>query len=193
MARIREFDPDEALEKALALFWRNGYAETTMRDLVAYTGVAHAGLYSAFGSKRALFKTALVHHRNTTMAWLLRDLESPDSGRAEVEQFFETVLHIIKTGDFENGCFMLNTGIAFGGKADDIMASVHAHLEQMVHAFQGALERARDRGAVRADLDPQATAEFLVSVFNGTAAFARARSPYHRIERSMRTALKELD
>ena len=124
-SRIREFDPDQALEKALALFWRNGYAETTMRDVVAYTGVAHAGLYSAFGSKRALFKTALVHHRNTTMAWLLRDLESPDSGRAEVEQFFETVLHIIKTGDFENGCFMLNTGIAFGGKADDIMATVH--------------------------------------------------------------------
>ena len=88
---------------------------------------------------------------------------------------------------------MLNTGIAFGGKADDIMANVHAHLEQMVQAFQGALERARDRGAVRADLDPEATAELLVSVFNGTAAFARARTPYDRIERSVRTALKELD
>ena len=193
MARIREFDPDEALEKALELFWRNGYAETTMRDVVAYTGVAHAGLYSAFGSKHELFKAALIHHRNTTMAWLLRDLETLDSGRAEVEQFFETLLHIIKTGDFDNGCFMLNTGIAFGGKDDDIMTNVNAHLEQMVQAFEGALERARERGDVRADLDPRATAEFLVSVFNGTAAFARARSPYDRIERSVRTALKELD
>ena len=52
MARVREFDPKEALAKALDLFWRKGYAETTMRDVVAYTGVAHAGLYSAFGSKQ---------------------------------------------------------------------------------------------------------------------------------------------
>ena len=193
MARVREFDPEEALAKALELFWRNGYAETTMRDVVAYTGVAHAGLYSAFGSKHELFKKALIQHRNTTMAWLLRDLESPEAGRAEVEQFFETLLAIIKSGDFENGCFMLNTALAFGGETGEIMDNVHAHLEQMVHAFQGALARARERGEVRADLDPEATAEFLVSVFNGTAAFARARSPYDRIERSVRTALKELD
>ena len=193
MARVREFDPEEALEKALALFWRNGYAETTMRDVVAHTGVAHAGLYSAFGSKHDLFKAALIHHRNTTMAWLLRDLESPEAGRAAVEHFFETLLTIIKRGDFENGCFMLNTGIAFGGKDDAIMANVHAHLEQMVKAFAEALERARERGEVRAELDPRATAEFFVSVFNGTAAFARARVPYDRIERSVRTALKELD
>ena len=193
MARVREFDPEEALEKALALFWRNGYAETTMRDVVAYTGVAHAGLYGAFGSKHDLFKAALIHHRNTTMAWLLRDLEAPDAGRPEVEQFFEALLDIIESGDFDNGCFMLNTGIAFGGKDDDIMDNVHAHLEQMVQAFQRALERAKAQGDVRADLDPRATAEFLVSVFNGTAAFARARTPYDRIERSVRTALKELD
>ena len=193
MARVREFDPEEALENALALFWRKGYAETTMRDLVAYTGVAHAGLYSAFGSKHALFKAALLHHRNTTMTWLLRDLEAPEAGREAVEQFFETLLAIIKSGDFENGCFMLNTALAFGGEDEDIMANVHAHLEQMVQAFRGALARARERGEVRADLDAEATAEFLVSVFNGTAAFARARAPYDRIERSVCTALKELD
>ena len=52
MPRVREFDPDVALEKAIQLFWHKGYAETSMRDLVAHTGVAHAGLYSAFGSKR---------------------------------------------------------------------------------------------------------------------------------------------
>ena len=193
MARVREFDSEEALEKALELFWRKGYAETTMRDVVAYTGVAHAGLYSAFGSKRALFMKALLHHRNTTMARLLSNLKLLEAGRAELEQFFETLLHIIKTGDFQNGCFMLNTAIEFGGEDNDIMVNVHAHIEQMVHAFQGALERARERGEVRADLDPRATAEFFVSVFNGTAAFARAREPYERIERSVRTALKELD
>ena len=193
MPRNREFDSEQALEKALELFWQNGYAETTMRDLVAYTGVAHAGLYNAFGGKRELFKKALIHHRNTNMAWLLRELESPDSGRREIEKFFELILHIIKSGEFNNGCFMVNTGIAFGGKEDDIMANVHSHIEQMVDAFAGALTRARDKGSVRADLDPRSTAEFLVTIFNGSATLARARTPFDRIERSVRVALKELD
>ena len=193
MARNREFDPEQALEKALELFWRDGYAETTMRDVVTYTGVAHAGLYNAFGGKQELFKKALIHHRNTNMAWLLKDLESPGSSRPEIEGFFETILHIIKTGNFENGCFMVNTGIAFGGKSDEIMNNIHSHIEQMVQAFQGALLRAKEKGEVRANLDPQATAEFLVTVFNGSATLARARSPFDRIERGIRVALKELD
>lgn len=193
MPRVREFDPGKALEKAIELFWRKGYAETSMRDLVAHTGVAHAGLYSAFGGKRELFRAALQYYTESTMTQLLSDLETSDSSRADVEQFFEFMLHIIEAGDFQNGCFMVNTAIEFGDEAGDILAIVNAHMERMVSAIQGALERARERDEVRADLDPTATAEFLVSIFNGTAVFARARQPFARIERTVRIALKELD
>lgn len=59
LTRIREFDVNDTMDKAMHLFWQKGYVETSVRDLVKYTGVAHAGLYSAFGDKKVSLKLLL--------------------------------------------------------------------------------------------------------------------------------------
>ncbi len=193
MARIREFDPDEALEKAMGLFWQKGYAETSMRDLVAHTGVAHAGLYAAFGGKRRLFQAALGRYGDTVIGGLLKGLETPQSGRAEVEGCFQGLLDAVERGVLGNGCLMCNTAIEFGDEAGDIRAAVNRASERMVRAFRGALERARDNGQVPADLDPAATAEFMVTVFHGIAVLVRAKASPERVRRTVRVALGVLD
>lgn len=193
MARTREFDPEKALDKALQLFWQKGYAETSMRDVVAFTGVSHAGLYSAFGNKRSLYIASLKRHLDVNMTRLIQDIESPDAGRAEIEQFFSMMLTIVKTGNFENGCFMANTAVAFGTEPGEILDIFNAHIERMEIGFQTALEKAKERGEIRADLDPLAVADMLVTIFNGMAVLARGRSGYGRIERSVHTAFKILD
>ena len=193
MARIREFEPEDAIEKAMQLFWRKGYAGTSVRDLVDYTGVAHAGLYSAFGGKRALFRAAFQRYIDTVLAELFKGVEAPTSGRAEVEQLFDRLLSDIRAGGWQDGCFMCNTAVEFGDEPGDIKSNVNKNIERLVTAFQGALERARTNGEVRSELDPRATAEFLVSVFVGSAVLVRAKSPFDSIERSVRVALQELD
>jgi TetR/AcrR family transcriptional repressor of nem operon len=193
MARTKEFDPDKTLDKALALFWHKGYAETSMRDVVAHTGVAHAGLYSVFGSKRDLFRAALERHLEVNLAELSAQLAAPESGRAELEQFFWTMLNIIQTGNFEDGCFMANSAVAFGTEPGDILDIFNDHVERMEANFRIALENAVARGEVRADLDPLAVADLLVTLFNGMAVLARGGSGYGRIERGIRTALSILD
>lgn len=193
MARVREFDPDQALEKAMGLFWQKGYRETSMRDLVAHTGVAHAGLYAAFGGKRRLFQAVLERYGKTVISGLLRGLESPQSGRAEVEQCFHGLLDAAKRGAMGNGCLMCNTAIEFGDEAGEIRATVNRSSERMVEAFHGALGRARDRGQVPADLDPAATAEFMVTVLHGLVVLVRAKAPPERIRRTVRVALGVLD
>jgi TetR/AcrR family transcriptional repressor of nem operon len=61
MARPREFDEGTVLDAAVLCFWRQGYEATSVRDLVAQTGITAASLYNAFGDKRALYQTALDH------------------------------------------------------------------------------------------------------------------------------------
>ena len=193
MPRTREFDADEALDKAMRLFWRKGYAETSMRDLVAHTGVAHAGLYSAFGGKRELYQAALDHYDTTFGNMLIGPLEVPDAGRAEVEGFFAIVLDAVRTNRWDDGCFMCNTAIEFGTDAGNILANARGNIDRMAAGFRRALTRAREQGEVRADLDPDATADFLVSTFHGVAVMARSKSPHDRIEHTIRIALRELD
>ena len=60
MARPRQFDPDEVLDRSMREFWERGYRETSVDDLVNATGVRPGSLYDAFpGGKRRLFLDAL--------------------------------------------------------------------------------------------------------------------------------------
>ncbi|WP_457355030.1 TetR/AcrR family transcriptional regulator [Sphingomonas sp. UYP23] len=59
MGRPRQFEIDDALEKATALFWRNGYEGTSLSDLTKAIGISPPSFYFAFGSKEALFRTVI--------------------------------------------------------------------------------------------------------------------------------------
>jgi AcrR family transcriptional regulator len=192
MARSREFDRNEALDKAMRLFWRKGYAETSVRDLVEHTGVAHAGLYSAFGGKRELYQAALDLYDATYGNFLLGPMEEPDAGRAAIEHFFETILYAVKTKQFGDGCFMCNTAVEFGNEGEDIVSKSRENLERMNSAFQNALRNAHVRGEVRQDLELGAAASLLTSTFHGVAVQSRAKVPFKQVENAVRMALQLL-
>ncbi len=193
MVRLREFDPDEALDKAMGLFWQKGYAETSVRDLVQHTGVAHAGLYSVFGGKREIYLAALDRYDSIYGDRLIGPLEKKCAGRAEVEGFFETVLNVVKSGQFGNGCFMCNTAVEFGNQDGDIEKKAMRNIDRMTAGFKSALRRAKKKGEVRSDLNVSETASFLVNTFYGVAVFSRAKAPSQTIQQTVRLALQVLD
>ena len=80
MARPREFDREEALERATGVFWAKGYASTSTDDLLTAMGIARQSLYNAFQDKRALYLEALERYQRTTTAGHLHYLASGESG-----------------------------------------------------------------------------------------------------------------
>lgn len=193
VARPREFDPTIALHEAMELFWRRGYADTSMRDLSDHTGVSHAGLYATFGDKRALYKKALDRYDNTIGNMVSSGLEAQDAGRSEVEGFFDFFVNAITSGNFRNGCFMCNTMIEFGDQSDDILRKARKNIRRLIEAFEHALTNAVERGEVRADLDPHHAAKFFVVTFQGIAVLARARFQSDYVKQTVDIALRELD
>jgi AcrR family transcriptional regulator len=55
MAGTKQFNEEEALDRALDLFWRRGFGPTSMQDLAQATGVIRGSLYHAYGDKQAIF------------------------------------------------------------------------------------------------------------------------------------------
>ncbi|MEH6630251.1 MAG: TetR/AcrR family transcriptional regulator [Halopseudomonas aestusnigri] len=193
MPRVREFDEAEALEKAMRLFWQKGYSETSVRDLVEHTGVAHAGLYTAFGGKRELYHAALDHYDITYGNMLFGPMEKPDACRAQVEEFFYFILRAVKAEKFQNGCMMCNTAVEFGNDEQDVLSVASANVDRMTSALENALKRAHANGEVRDDLDPVVTASFFGSVFYGIAVLSRSKADPKRIEDTIDMALATLD
>ena len=75
MARPREFDEEAVLDAAVNCFWAQGYEATSVRDLVEKTGITGASLYNAFGDKRALYRKALDHYIEGSIADRMRRCE----------------------------------------------------------------------------------------------------------------------
>lgn len=80
MGRTPEYDRDDALTKAAALFGSLGYAGCSIEELVQGTGVHRGSLYKAFGSKRGLFIAALRHHMAGPLRTVAQQLAGLDCG-----------------------------------------------------------------------------------------------------------------
>jgi TetR/AcrR family transcriptional repressor of nem operon len=193
MARIREFDPQQALEQAMELFWRKGYADTSIRELVTHTGVAHAGLYGQFGGKEALFSAALQRYNDTVLSRLIQVLEAPGAGMAELQRFFERWATEARKGTFYEGCFLCNSAIEFGDQEGMVRQQVSRALERISSAFEGALLCARASGDLRGDLDPAEAAGFLLATLLGAAVLLRAKVKPAPVIRGVRLALRLFD
>lgn len=193
MPRVREFEPEEVLQECMELFWKQGYVDTSMRDVASHTGVAHAGLYSAFGSKRSLFVRCLNRYRDTILRPMMMPVAAPESGRAEIEGFFAGLGEAMSAGMFTWGCFLCNSAVEFADDGGPILKEVRENFEQMLAAFEGALRRAKDRGEVRATLDPAAMASALVGAFAGAAVMLRAGIPVPQVLGGIDVTLSRLD
>ena len=192
MARPKEFDPAEALDRAMALFWRKGYFDTSMRDIVAETGVSHAGLYSTFGNKHELFLAALDLYHEQIKGEMMCRLETPDAALPEVIGYFEGLVNMTKDPRFESGCMICNAAIDLAPEDPAVSARVQGYLDRIIAAFRGALERAVEKGQVRKDLDPQAAADVLGSTLVAIGSFQRAGMSEERLERFVSNALATL-
>ena len=62
MGRARAFDADEALDRAMTVFWSKGYEAASLADLTEAMGISRPSLYAAYGNKEELFRKALERY-----------------------------------------------------------------------------------------------------------------------------------
>ena len=189
MAREREFDPTQALDQAVAMFWERGYSETSMEDLVDTTGVSRYGIYGTFGNKRELFIAALRRYAHVMAVDTTPGLFLPDAGLREIKGFFAAMLKRASGPESQRGCMICNTAIEIAPHDENIAAAVRALFDELTSVFTTALTNAQAAREINESLDPKATAELLVGVLQGAAVFARTGTSKARLQRYVDMAM----
>ncbi len=171
MARPREFDEASALEAALLVFWRKGFAATTIRELAEATGLGRQSLYNTFGDKRALFVASLELYRRRIDADLER-LRDPDAGLQQVRVYIEGAVQSQRA--LGSGACML-VATAFGPTIDDpeIASAVRGGARSVRTALAGVVARGVQTGSIAEGTSPRKAAAMLYSLLNGLSALAR--------------------
>jgi AcrR family transcriptional regulator len=170
MAGVRQFDEREAFEKSIALFWRKGYADTSMQDLAHATGVQRGSLYNAYGGKDTLFLRAFALHAERYLAQARASLDRATC-RSSLDSFFDFIVDWLLEGEPARGC--LSTKTVFGGEVVDppIRAAVEGLLDGLEAAVRERLSRP-DKTS-RLALSPARAARLVITVTRGIVVLER--------------------
>ena len=166
--RPREFDVDDALAKALTVFWRNGYEAASMTELTAAMGITKPSLYAAFGNKEALFHKALDLYEREKLTYMTSALEAP-TARGVAERLLRGALQMQTSTCDPKGCLGVISTAACGAEAEPIKAEVMKRRASSEAALIARFERAVAEGEVPPHLTAPALVRFLVALMQGLA------------------------
>lgn len=173
IGRPREFDRDAALEAAMLLFWRKGFAATSMNDLCQTMGVASPSLYAAFGSKEALYLEAIEHYIAIQGPPVWDRLAEGANARAGIENLLMAATESLpKSRTAPAGCMAALAAVSDEWPAAIARAARKVRLE-MLGRLRSRLETAVAKGELRASTDIDGLSRFYLSVFQGMAVQAR--------------------
>ncbi|MHA7772088.1 TetR/AcrR family transcriptional regulator [Roseibium sp. M-1] len=141
MARPREFDAAEAMEKAMTLFWDRGYEEASLAELLAAMEITKGSFYKAFQDKQSIYLAALDLYNDKvvsrTVAYLGDPLEG--TGRERILGLFTSIADMaLKEGD-RLGCFLCNALVDRAG-GDEAAAKLQAMTRRLENAMCRALQ-----------------------------------------------------
>jgi len=173
--RPKEFDEEEALERALDLFWRKGYKGSSLADLLAAMQISRQSLYDTFGNKRGLFLRVIHHYRASQLSHALALLEregSPVENVKDVVRFFEQLGRDPQC----RGCLVANSLVELGPTEDEeITTLLHETLALLKQGIEHALEAAQATGELGAGKSPRRLALSLTNSVLGMAVTGRLR------------------
>jgi len=184
MARPREFDTDAALDGAMQVFWRNGYAGTSVDDVAAALGIVKPSLYAAFGNKRELFERALDRYAAHSNAKLAAALAEP-TALAVARSYLVGLVE--RPASAPAGCLMVKSAV---GSADDVKAAVAARMQDAEKLFATRLSRAQKEGDLPPDVRPADLARFLTTTTYGLAVQGAAGATQAQQRRVIDVALR---
>jgi TetR/AcrR family transcriptional repressor of nem operon len=193
MARSREFDEDEVLERAMQVFWRRGYQATTLRQLLRAMRLSKSSFYETFGTKRDLLLTALRRYAGSGMAGLIAPLLVPGASRPAIEATLANMVRHARSAEGRRGCLVNNTLGEVAPNDPVVFAATRAVLRRLETLLTAVVARGQARGEITRRESARALARFLANSFGGVNLAAKARLAGSALDDVVRVTLRALD
>jgi AcrR family transcriptional regulator len=171
IGRPRGFDTDEALQKAMLVFWQQGYEGATLADLTDAMGITRTSMYAAFGNKEQLFRLALRRYLEGPGEYLSQALDQP-TARQVAEAFLGGSVRRTTAPDTPAGCLTVQGALAAGDVGGPARDALTLCREETWSHLRERFCRAIADGDLSAEVDPGLLARYLLTIANGIAVQA---------------------
>ncbi|WP_435644605.1 TetR/AcrR family transcriptional regulator [Streptomyces sp. H49] len=171
MGRPREFDIDQALERAMRVFWAQGYEGASLAELTGAMGITKTSMYAAFGNKEQLFRKALQRYGAGPAAYATRALEEP-TARAVALAFLRGAVRTTTPPDGPCGCLTVQGALASSEGSQAVHDLLVDWRNEAGVRLEERFRRAVNEGDLPHDADPRRLARFIMTMGFGIAVQA---------------------
>lgn len=169
--RPRVFDPDEALDKALQIFWNRGYEGASLAELTETLGVNKPSLYAAFGNKEELFMKALSKYVQGPAAFV-REIVNEPTAHAVAKRFLYQAAEFLTQSSHPKGCMIVQGALSGGESAEMIKSVLMEYRAGYEKLLTKRFEQAKADGDLPSDANPAALAKYLAMLHQGMSVQA---------------------
>ncbi|MFJ5034544.1 TetR/AcrR family transcriptional regulator [Streptomyces sp. NPDC088560] len=189
IGRPRGFDADAALERAMLVFWEQGYEGATLTDLTSAMGITKTSMYAAFGNKEELFRKALERYSEGPAAYAAQALEQP-TAREVATAFLAGSVGASTRPGCPAGCLGVQASLAAGEAGRTVRDAMAAWREEGRSRLRDRFQRAVDEGDLSPDADPGLLARYIMTVANGIAVQAASGASCDELQQVADAALR---
>ena len=165
MPRTVEFNEDEAIQRAMDVFWSKGYNAASLRDLTEAMKINSSSLYNTIGDKQELFVRCVKHYTDIRKKDLQKRLESPDSPLTILVKYIHDAVDVIISGN--NSCMAVKTAFEVANN-DQRVKDILKEDSDYAYAFLYSLiKKAMDQGEIATEENPELLADYFISTWTG--------------------------
>jgi len=193
MARPRDFDEQQALEKAMQLFWLKGYHGTSPQDLLDTLSLSRSSLYRTFTDKHTLFLKALAHYQEFSTAEIKKMIDPADTVKESIRKLLEFIAEVVLTDELHKGCFMLNSEIELSLHDQEVHEMVVKNDRELEDIFYHLIKKGQQSGEISKTHDAGTMASFFLNTAKGIRVTAKSNPDKEMFRHIIATAVTALN
>ncbi|WP_316633602.1 TetR/AcrR family transcriptional regulator [uncultured Flavobacterium sp.] len=174
MARTKEFSEDQALDKAIEIFWHKGYNGTSAQDLVSHLGLSRSSLYDTFGDKQKLFAESLKRYQKLAKDQIVKLFDESEDIKETLHDIFKQAVVESLEDRITKGCFMVNSSVELAMHDEEIAKIVKNNSQVMEEVFTKAVQKGQDLGQISKANSARVLARFIFNNYSGIRVLARS-------------------
>ena len=186
--RPRAFDSERALDRALKVFWRQGYEGTSLSDLTRAMRINRPSLYAAYGDKQSLFRKVLDRYARGPANYLLRAIEQP-TARLVAEGILKGAVGAIGNRS-PRGCLYVQGALACGHEGACVQRELVSRRAAGVALLRRRLERAKAEGDLPPDSNPATLSRYILTVAQGMSVQSAGGATRAELKQVADTAMR---
>ncbi|MGC6174817.1 TetR/AcrR family transcriptional regulator [Lacrimispora sp. 38-1] len=171
MGRSKEFEERVVLQKAMELFWEQGYEKTSLNDLVKHMAIHRRSLYDTFGDKHTLFLKAIDCFGDLIKTRLESEILYTETAKQAIQCIFDFMID--ENGDRPLGCLFINSATEMAPRDKEIEEKVLEAFKQTERLLADLIRKGQQTGEFRCEYDAEVLAENLHNTLIGIRVLAR--------------------